>query len=94
MEFLVRVDVSHVFELPAAERDDVIRREQERGRDLLARGVIKHFWTLVGKRANVGVWVAADAEELHDVLSDLPIWPWADIEVTPLITHFLVTEAK
>ncbi|MGW0891036.1 muconolactone Delta-isomerase family protein [Saccharopolyspora sp. NPDC002578] len=44
--------------------------------------------------SNVGVWVAADAEELHDVLSDLPIWPWADIEVTPLITHQLVAEAK
>ncbi|MFR9727606.1 muconolactone Delta-isomerase family protein [Saccharopolyspora sp. MS10] len=60
----------------------------------LARGVIKRFWTLVGERANVGVWIAADAEELHDVLSDLPIWPFADIEVTPLITHFLVTEAE
>ncbi|WP_243793534.1 muconolactone Delta-isomerase family protein [Saccharopolyspora gloriosae] len=44
--------------------------------------------------SNVGVWVAVDAEELHDVLSDLPLWPWADIEVTPLITHVLVTDAK
>lgn len=94
MEFLVQVDVARVFELPAAEREDVIRREQERGRALLADGVIRHFWTVVGKRANVGVWVADDAEQLHGILSALPIWPWADIEVTPLITHHLAVEAE
>ncbi|GAA3356283.1 MULTISPECIES: muconolactone Delta-isomerase [Saccharopolyspora] len=93
MEFLVQVDVARVFELPAAEREDVITREKARGRELLADGVIRHFWTVVGKRANVGVWVADDAEQLHAILSALPIWPWADIEVTPLITHELAAEA-
>ena len=35
----------------------------------------------------MGVWEAADATELHELISSLPLFPWIDAEVTPLATH-------
>jgi muconolactone D-isomerase len=87
MDFLVHVDVKRAYDLPADEFDDVLRRERERGRELIAAGVIRDIWRVLGRRANVGIWSAADAEELEKVLSTLPIYRYADIQVTPLVTH-------
>ncbi|MEK8170106.1 muconolactone Delta-isomerase family protein [Streptomyces sp. M19] len=63
-------------------RADVIERERARGHELIAAGVIRHFSSPLGRYGNVGVWSAADADERSAVLTGLPIWPYADIEVT------------
>lgn len=93
MDFLLRIDASRVFELPATEREDVIARERARGLELMAEGVLRHFWRLPGKRTNIGVWTAPDADALDQVLHSLPIWEYADIDVTPLATHPLTRQA-
>jgi muconolactone D-isomerase len=87
VEFLVRVDASHAYELPTPECDDLIRRERDRGRELLAEGVIQRFWRVPGRHANIGIWSARDVDELETALTSLPIWRYADIEVTPLAKH-------
>ncbi|MCB5905918.1 muconolactone Delta-isomerase [Streptomyces pinistramenti] len=92
MEFLVQVDGSRVYTLPADERDDLIRRERERGRQLLDEGVIQQFWRIPGRRGNVGIWSAVDADALEEALTSLPIWPYADIEVTALATHPMIRQ--
>ncbi|MDF2257562.1 muconolactone Delta-isomerase [Streptantibioticus ferralitis] len=94
MDFLVRVDASRAYDLPADDRKDVIEQERVRGRELMAEGVLRHFWRLPGKRANIGVWTVADADALEEVLDSLPIRPYADIDVTPLATHPMVAAAK
>ncbi|WP_031465144.1 muconolactone Delta-isomerase [Sciscionella sediminilitoris] len=87
MEFLVRVDASRAYELPEKERADLIERERARGRELLADGTIQRFWRVPGRRGNVGIWSTPDADTLATVLAELPVFPYADIEVTPLATH-------
>ncbi|GAA4487046.1 muconolactone Delta-isomerase family protein [Actinoallomurus oryzae] len=87
MEFLVRVDGARVYELPADESAALIERERVRGRELMAAGTIRHFWRIPGRRGNIGIWSAADADELEAALTSLPVWPYADIEVTPLARH-------
>ncbi len=87
MDFLVRIDTSDAYELPVDERNDLIERERVRGRELMAEGVLRHFWRLPGRRANIGIWTAPDADALEEALTSLPIWPYADIEVTALATH-------
>jgi muconolactone D-isomerase len=54
MEFLVRVDGSRAYELPADESAALIERERVRGRELMATGTIRHFWRIPGRRANIG----------------------------------------
>ncbi|RYF56327.1 MAG: muconolactone delta-isomerase [Comamonadaceae bacterium] len=87
MDFLVRIDVSALYALPAEEQSDVSIRERERGLELHQEGVLQQIWRLPGRRANIGLWTAKDADHLHEALTSLPIWPYADIEVTPLATH-------
>lgn len=46
-----------------------------------------HLWRIVGRYANVSVFDVASHDELHAILSGLPLFPFMDIEVTTLATH-------
>ncbi|GIN12945.1 muconolactone Delta-isomerase [Shouchella clausii] len=87
MEFLVEIDGSRAYELSSDESADLIKRERVRGRELMAENVLRHFWRLPGTRSNIGIWSAADADELEEFLESLPIRPYANIKVTALATH-------
>jgi muconolactone D-isomerase len=50
------------------------------------------MWRIPGRRANVGIWQAADASELHESISSLPLFPWMDVRVRPLADHYLMLE--
>jgi muconolactone D-isomerase len=89
MEFLVEIEVSLPQDLPDARRQELSALELERGKQLRAAGTIVRIWRVPGRRANVGIWQAADATELHDAISSLPLFPWMDVEVAPLATHHL-----
>jgi muconolactone D-isomerase len=89
VEFLVYIRV----ELPAdydSERVKTLREEEAaRGVELYEDGVIRRIWRVPGRREAVGIWQAADPTELHELLASLPLFPWCDIEVTPLATHYV-----
>ncbi|MFC7830701.1 muconolactone Delta-isomerase [Streptomyces sp. NPDC057375] len=93
MDFMIHLDGSRLYDLPAAQRDEVVKREHAHAHELIAAGVLKHIWRMPGQRGNVGIWSAANADELEKVLSSLPIRPYADLTVTPLATHPLTLEA-
>ncbi|MCC9308415.1 muconolactone Delta-isomerase family protein [Kitasatospora sp. RB6PN24] len=92
MDFLVRIDGSRVYELPVEERNAIVEKEHTHAHELHAAGVLKYIWRQPGQRANVGIWSAADADALENVLAGLPIRPYADIEVSALATHPLTLE--
>ncbi len=69
--------------------DDLISREREAGRRLMAEGTLVRIWRLPGQRANVGIWRVPDATALHAALASLTLWPWLDADVVPLATHEL-----
>ena len=88
-EFLVEIEI----ELPDDERTAMLSAEAERGRELRDAGSIVRMWRVPGRRANVGLWEAADASELHELLTSLPVFPWMNIQVRPLAEHYLMREA-
>ncbi|RJQ84009.1 muconolactone delta-isomerase [Amycolatopsis panacis] len=85
------MDTAGVFALPAEARAEVVAREQRAGLALMKAGTLKSIWRVPGKHRNVGIWSARDADELHTVLSSLPIFPYASFDVTALATHPLIT---
>jgi muconolactone D-isomerase len=88
MEFLVRIEVDIPHGLfTQAEIDEIYAKEGERGRELAEAGIIKRLWRIPGRRANFGLWEAADATELHKILTSLPIYPFIDVEVIPTAAH-------
>jgi muconolactone D-isomerase len=89
VEFLVEIEVRLPPELPEHERAELIAREQARGRELKAAGAIVRMWRVPGRFANVGVWAAPDATALHEAIASLPLFPYLDVRVTALATHYL-----
>jgi muconolactone D-isomerase len=91
-EFLVEIEIEWPPAMPDDERAAILAAEAERGRELRDAGSIVRIWRIPGRRANVGLWAAADASELHELLSSLPVFPWMNIQVRPLAEHYLMRE--
>jgi len=87
MEFLVEIAVRLPPDMPEDRIAALRAAELRRGRELAATGVIARIWRVPGTTDNVGIWVAADATELHSVLSGLPLFPWLRVKITALAIH-------
>jgi muconolactone D-isomerase len=83
----VEIDVRLPATLGETERAELLDAELERGRQLVEAGVIRAIWRIPGAIRNVGIWEAADATELHEHLTSLPLFPWLTAEVRPLAVH-------
>jgi muconolactone D-isomerase len=87
MLFLVQMEVRLPHDLPAAEADALKAREREVAQALQRDGRWRHLWRIAGRYANASVFDVASPDELHDLLSGLPLFPYMDITVTALARH-------
>jgi muconolactone D-isomerase len=87
MEWLVNVRIKPPHSATAEEIAERTRGETERAEAMTADGHIVRLWRIPGEWANWGLWSAADATELHALLSTLPLHVWADVTVHPLAKH-------
>jgi muconolactone D-isomerase len=87
VEFLVRIKVTLPTTLSNEERSALLKAELQRGVELRRQGSIRAIWRVPGGLRNVGIWSAADATELHELLSSLPLFPFLEADVTPLAQH-------
>lgn len=87
VQFLVRAQVTIPMDMSPDERARLISMETARGRELIAMGNLRRIWRVPGRRANIALYEASDATELHALVSSLPLWPWMDVSVEALATH-------
>ena len=87
MLFHVRMDVRIPYDLDPALRADSIAREKAYSQELQRSGKWPHIWRIAGEYSNYSVFDVKDNDELHDLLSGLPLFPYMQIAVTPLATH-------
>ena len=87
MLFHVRMDVHLPRDLDPAERADLVAREKDYSQQLQREGKWPHIWRVTGRYANVSIFDVADHDELHAILSGLPLFPFMQITVTPLARH-------
>jgi muconolactone D-isomerase len=87
MLFAVRMEVELPPDLPADVRADLLAREKAYSQQLQRDGKWPHIWRIAGRYANLSVLDVADNDELHALLSGLPLFAYLRIEVTPLATH-------
>ena len=87
-EFLVEITTTVPAGTDPAEVDRRRAAEAGRARDLAAAGHLVRLWRPVGELRSVGLWRAADEDELREkVLGTLPLRPWMTLVVTPLESH-------
>jgi muconolactone delta-isomerase len=90
MEYLVTM-TTRVPDGTAPEEVDVVRaREATRSRELAAQGFLLRLWRpplQPGEWRTLGLFAAADDDELGEVLASMPLRIWRTDEVTPLGRH-------
>ncbi|WP_424134487.1 muconolactone Delta-isomerase [Roseomonas chloroacetimidivorans] len=87
MLFHVTMEVNLPPDMPEAEANDIKAREKAYAQDLMRKGKWPHIWRVAGRYANVSIFDVADNDELHALLSGLPLFPYMDIQVTALARH-------
>ena len=87
MLFAVTMDVNLPPDLDPGVRADTLAREKAYSQELQRAGKWPHIWRLVGQFANLSIFEVDSHEELHDILWNLPLFPYMTIEVTPLAQH-------
>jgi muconolactone D-isomerase len=50
-------------------------------------GKWRHIWRIAGEYANYSVLDVDDNQELHELLSGLPLFPYMEISIDPLCRH-------
>lgn len=87
MLYCVRMDV-RVPQGVDPERFERLKAEEKaRARELQRGGAWRHLWRVAGQYANISIFDVADHDELHAMLSSLPLFPFMEITVTPLARH-------
>ena len=81
----VHMDVDLPLDLPG--REELLAREKAYSQELQRVGKWVHLWRVVGAYSNLSVFDVADNEELHQLLWNLPLFPYMTMTVTPLATH-------
>lgn len=87
MLFMVEMTVRIPHDMDPVVVDEIKRKEKEYSQQLQREGKWPHIWRVVGEYKNVSIFDVKDNAELHELLSQLPLFPYMDIHVTPLCTH-------
>lgn len=87
MLFAVRMTVRLPHDLDPARRTALIAAEQEYAQHLQREGEWRHLWREAGRYANLSVFDVTDADRLNELLWGLPLFPYMDVDVTPLAAH-------
>jgi muconolactone D-isomerase len=87
MLYLVRMDVRIPTGADPKQMDEIKAREKAYSQELQRDGRWVHLWRVVGEYANYSVFDVSSNDELHQLLSALPLFPYMEIHVTPLAQH-------
>jgi muconolactone D-isomerase len=61
--------------------------EKAMSQELQRSGKWRHLWRIAGRYSNISVLDVENHDELHTILSSLPLFPFMEITVTPLARH-------
>ncbi len=87
MLYCVQMDVRVPHDVDPVVFDRLKAEEKARSEALQRSGKWRHLWRVTGRYANISVFDVASHDELHAILSGLPLFPFMDITVTPIGQH-------
>ena len=87
MLYLVHMVVDIPSTLAPEEAARIKAEEKAYPQQLQSAGKRPHLWRVVGEYANYSVFDVESNDELHNTLSNLPLFPFMKITVTPLAKH-------
>lgn len=87
MLFHVRMNVNLPAAMPADQATALKAEEKALAQRLQEEGKWRHLWRIAGQYANVSIFDVGSVDELHALLTSLPLFPHMQVEVMPLCRH-------
>ncbi|QEU26636.1 muconolactone Delta-isomerase [Pseudomonas luteola] len=87
MLYHVKMDVNIPRDIPLDTVEAIKLAEKKRATELQEAGKWPHLWRIVGQYSNISIIDVESNDELHALLSSLPLFPYMTIQVTPLAKH-------
>jgi muconolactone D-isomerase len=87
MLFHVRMNVNLPPMMPPEQAAQLKQSEKELAQRLQQEGKWRHLWRIAGQYANVSIFDVGSVDELHTLLTTLPLFPFMQIDVMPLCRH-------
>ena len=87
MLFHVEMTVDLPADMDPARAAALKADEKQMAQRLQREGKWRHLWRIAGRYANVSVFDVESPQALHDILSQLPLFPYMDVDVRALCRH-------
>lgn len=87
MLFAVTMTVALPPDMEPEQKAETLAREKAYSQGLQRSGEWRSIWRCAGQYSNLSIFDVRDNERLHEVLWNLPLFPYMSIQVTPLATH-------
>lgn len=87
MLYHVTMQVNLPPDMPAGTAENIKTAEKSYAQELQRQGKWVHLWRVAGRYSNISIFDVSSNDELHTLLSHLPLYPYLDITVTPLARH-------
>jgi muconolactone D-isomerase len=87
MLFMVEMEVTLPPDMPAERVEELRVRERAIAQELQRDGRWRHLWRVAGRYANVSIFDVPTPDELHELMSSLPLFPYMSVRVTALARH-------
>jgi muconolactone D-isomerase len=73
--------------MPAEQAAQLKQDEKALAQRLQEEGKWRQLWRIAGQYANISIFDVGSVDELHTLLTSLPLFPYMQIEVMPLCRH-------
>lgn len=87
MIYVVEMDVNLPGSWDESKIQDYMKRERETSQKWQNSGKWVYLWRVSGKYSNISVLDVESPDELHQIISSLPLFPYMQIKVTSICKH-------
>ncbi len=87
MLFMLKIVVRIPGDWPKEKLAEINKTETARSMQMVKDGKLKRIFRIVGQRANFSIWEADSPEDLHATITSMPLHPYMEIDVYPLMKH-------
>ena len=93
MLFFVKGEVKGMVPLPPEQALELMVGHWETIISYRQQGKWLAGGALAGRKGGCGIWNVESAEELHTLVSQLPMFPFSELEIIPLTSHEYALES-
>lgn len=87
MLFKVEMTIAIPDSLPAERVTELKAQEKAYAQQLQRSGKWCHVWRVAGQFKNVSIFDVESHDELHELLTGLPLYPYMTMAIEPLCRH-------